>query len=82
MIVLVSVFLLSLVVSLIVILMYRLVLSLHHYVQRQVDKPRLAAWRKLATQQGFISFLSAPKEQVKIAKLSRSKDGIKAPWGW
>jgi hypothetical protein len=77
-----SVFLLSLVVSLIAILIYRLVLSLHSYVQSQVDKPRSVSWMKLVTQQGFGSFLSAPKEQAKVARLSRSKDDIKKPWGW
>lgn len=82
MLVLVSVISLSLVVSLIVILMYRLLSSLHSYVQRQVDKPRSVSWMKLATQEGFSSFLSAPKEQVKAARLSRSEDGFKAPWGW
>lgn len=82
MLVLVSVLLLSLIVSTIVIFMYRLVLSLHHHVQRQVDKPRSVSWMELATQQGFGSFLKAPEEHVRVAKLKRFRNGIKAPWGW
>ena len=80
--VLVSVFLLTLVASAFAIWMYRLLLSWHRYTQSQVDTPRLASWMKLATPQGFVSFLSAPVEQVKVARLSRSKDDIKEPWGW
>lgn len=82
MLVLISVFLLSLAVSLFVVWMYRLVISLHGYVQRQVDKPRLVSWLHLATHQGFASFLSTPPEKAKVAKLKRSRDGIKKPWGW
>ena len=79
---LVSVLLLTLVVSVFVIWMYRSLLSWHRYAQSQVDTPRSASWMKLATQQGFMSFLLAPKERVKARKLSKSKDGINAPWGW
>ena len=82
MLVLISIFLLSLAVSLVAVLMYRLVLSLHSHVQRQVDKPPLVSWMKLATQQGLTSFLSAPQEKAKVAKLNRSRDDIKKPWGW
>lgn len=82
MLVFVSVFLLSLIVSFVVILMYRLVLSLHQHVQSQVDKPRSVSWMKLATQEGFGSYLSAPTERVKVARLKGSRKGIKAPWGW
>lgn len=82
MLVLVSVFLLSLIVSLIVIWTYRLLMGCHSYVQRQVNTPRSVSWMKLATQEGFASFLSAPKERVKVARLRRSNDHIKAPWGW
>ena len=82
MLILVSVFLLSLVVSLTVVWTYRLLLGLHSYTQSQVNTPRSVSWIKLATPEGFASFLSAPKEQVKVARLRRSNDDIKAPWGW
>lgn len=82
MLLIVSVILFSLVASTIVVLMYRLVLNLHRYTQSQVDVPRSISWMKLATPQGFYSFLSAPKERVIATKLRSSKNETKAPWGW
>ena len=82
MLVLVLVFLLSLAVSLIVVWTYRLLIGWYFYAQSQINTPRSVSWMKLATLEGFASFLSAPKEQVKVARLRRSNDDIKAPWGW
>lgn len=79
---LVSTFFLTLVTSIFVIWMYRLLLSWHRYAQSQVDTPRSASWMKLATQQGFLLFLSGPGKQVKVAKLRSSRNGIKTAWGW
>jgi len=79
---LVTIFLLTLIASLTIVWIYRLLLSWHHYTQSQVDTPRSSAWMKIATPQGFASFLSAPKEQVKVANLKSARSGIKAPWGW
>jgi len=79
---LVSIFLLTLIASMFVIWLYRLLIGWHHYTQSQVDRPRSAAWLKIATQQGFMSFISAPKEPVRRAKLSRPTGNIKSPWGW
>jgi len=79
---LVSIFLFTLITSITIIWVYRLLLSWHNYVQSQVDTPSSASWMKVATPQGFVSFLSAPQERVKVANLRSSRKGIKAPWGW
>ncbi len=82
MLVLVSVFLLTLLASIIAVWMFRLLLSWYSHVQSQVNTPRPTSWLKLVNQQGLVSFLSAPKERVKVTKLRRSTANIKSPWGW
>ena len=82
MLVLVSVFLLSLVVSLIVVWTFRLLTGWYSYTQSQVSTPRSVSRIKLATLGGFASYISAPKEYVKATRLRRSNENIKTPWGW
>lgn len=79
---LVSILLLTLITAVAIVWMYRLVLNWHHYTESQVDTPRTASWKKLATPQGFASFLSIPKEKVNTARLRNSRNDVKAPWGW
>lgn len=82
MLVLVSIFLLSLAISIVVVWTYRLLVGAYTYTQSQVHAARSVSWLKLATFKGFASYLTAPKERVKSAKLKRSSDDIQAPWGW
>jgi len=76
------IFLLTLVMSVTVIWLYR---SLSGWVgsgQNLLREPDRADGMKMARQSGFINMFAAPKEKARNIRLRSTNKNIKAPWGW
>ena len=78
---LVTIFLATLLISTVVIWLYRTVAGLKVFNQAVVVARRGPAVRmKLRAQQGYISLIASKK--ARPVRLPRSTGTIKAPWGW
>ena len=80
---LVTIFLATLLISVVAIWLYRTVTSWKGYNSAVVARRGPAVRMKLKAQQGYISLISAPSQQkAKPVRLRRTTGTIKAPWGW
>ena len=79
---LVSIFLATLLLAVVVIWLYRAVSGWHGFKQTVVGHSRTTVRMKLRAQQGYISLIPPKRTEVKKVKPRTTKGGIKAPWGW
>ena len=80
---LVTIFLATLLISVVAIWLYRTVTGWKGFNQAVVARRGPAVRMKLKAQQGYISLISAPSlQKAKQVRLRRSTGTIKAPWGW
>jgi len=80
---LVTIFLATLLISVVAIWLYRTVTGWKGFNQAVVARRGPAVRMKLRAQQGYISLISAPSlQKAKTVRLRRSTGTIKAPWGW
>ena len=80
---LVTIFLATLLISVVVIWLYRTVTGWKGFNQAVVARRGPAVRMKLRAQQGYISLISAPSlQKAKTVRLRKSTGTIKAPWGW
>jgi hypothetical protein len=81
---LVTIFLATLLISVVAIWLYRTVTGWKGFNQAVVVARRGPTVRmKLRAQQGYISLISAASNQkAKPVRLRKSTGTIKAPWGW
>ena len=80
---LVTIFLATLLISLVAIWMYRTVAGWKGFNQAVVARRGPAVRMKLRAQQGYISLISAASnKKARPVRLRRSTGTIKAPWGW
>ena len=80
---LVTIFLATLLISTVVIWLYRTVTSWKGFNQAVVARRGPTVRMKLRAQQGYISLISAASnKKVRPVRLRRSTGTIKAPWGW
>ena len=77
---LVTIFLATLLISLVAIWMYRTVAGWKGFNQAVVARRGPAVRMKLRAQQGYISLIASQK--ARPVRLPRSTGTIKAPWGW
>ena len=80
---LVTIFLATLLISVVAIWLYRTVTGWKGFNQAVVARRGPAVRMKLRAQQGYISLISAPSlQKAKPVRLRISTGTIKAPWGW
>jgi len=80
---LVTIFLATLLISVVAIWSYRTVAGLKRFKRTVVAHRGPAVRMKLRAQQGYISLISAPSlQKAKPVRLRKSTGTIKAPWGW
>lgn len=79
---LVSFFLVALIASATAIWLYRKISGWQGFTRVVVGRSQSTDRMKIELQQGFISLVSSPREQVKNVKLHSPRGGIKTPWGW
>jgi len=80
---LVTIFLTTLLISVVAIWLYRTVAGWKGFNSAVIARRGPAVRMKLRAQQGYISLISAPSRQkAKPVRLRRSTGTIKAPWGW
>ena len=77
-----TLFLVSFIVSITIIKLYRLIASRQGFSQVTVANPGKTKKRLLKPQQRFNSLGLSTRGHAKYTTLSNSKGGIKAPWGW
>jgi hypothetical protein len=77
---LVTIFLATLLISTVVIWLYRTVSGWKGFNQAVVARRGPVVRMKLRAQQGYISLIASQK--AKPVRLRRSTGTIKAPWGW
>ena len=77
---LVTIFLATLLISTVVIWLYRTVTGWKGFNQAVVARRGPAVRMKLRAQQGYISLIASKK--ARPVRLPRSTGTIKAPWGW
>ena len=79
---LIAIFLTTLVISATAVWLYRRLSSWGGISTSLVGSTRPTSRKKIGLQQGFVSFVSKPRNQVKTVKLRVPRGGIKTPWGW
>ncbi len=80
---LVFIFLITLLVSVSTVWLYRTVSGWKGFNQAVVARRGPVVRMKLRAQQGYISLIAAPSRQkARPVRLRRSTGTIKAPWGW
>ena len=80
---LVTIFLATLLISVVSIWLYRTVSGWKGFNQTVVVRRGPTMRMKLSAQQGYISLMTAPSQQkTRPARLRRHTGTIKAPWGW
>ncbi len=80
---LVTIFLATLLISTVVIWLYRTVTGWKGFNQAVVARRGPTVRMKLRAQQGYISLISAASnKKARPVRLRRSTGTIKAPWGW
>lgn len=80
---LVTIFLTTLLISVVAIWLYRTVSGWKGFNRAVVARRGPVVRMKLRAQQGYISLISAPsRQETKPIRLRRSTGTIKAPWGW
>ncbi|MFC1701830.1 hypothetical protein ACFL1J_03685 [Pseudomonadota bacterium] len=80
---LVTIFLVTLLASAMAVWVYRKISGWEGLGDISVARtPQRGGKRKMGLQQGFVSLVSAPKEQARNKRLRSPNGGIKAPWGW
>ena len=78
----IALFLVTLIISTIVVWVYRLVSHWSGFKQSLVSDPDTESRRILKAQKGFISLFSLSSESAKHKMLRSPKGGLKTPWGW
>ena len=82
MLVLVTTFLVTIIMSATAVWGYRKLSGWQGLTETAVGRPQSSRRMQISTQQGFISLASKRvKKPIKV-KLRRPKGNIKAPWGW
>jgi hypothetical protein len=79
---LVSIFLVTLLISISVIWMYRRVSAWHGFSETLVGRSQPAMRMKMGAQQGFISLERKTNRNAKAVKLRGRGRAVKTPWGW
>jgi hypothetical protein len=79
---LVTLFLVSLLISMAAIWLYRSVSDWQISEKNVVGRRNKTMGKKLKTQLGFISPPSASRKKAQIGRCRNPKGGTKAPWGW
>ena len=80
---LVIMFLVTLLISVVTIWLYRAVSGWKGFNRAVVVRRGPTVRMKLRAQQGYISLISEPSQQkAKPVRLRRTTGTIKAPWGW
>jgi hypothetical protein len=80
--VLITIFLITLTVDATAVWLYRLVSKWHGFNQPIVGYSGNTTLIKLQAQQGFVSLTSSFRDGAKHKKLRSPKGGFKTPWGW
>ena len=80
---LVTIFLATLLISVVAIWLYRTVSGWKGFNRAVVVRRGSVVRMKLKAQQGYVSLISAPSlQKAKPVRLRKSTGTIKAPWGW
>ena len=79
---LVTIFLGTFLIALVVVRLYRAVAGWQGFKQGVVGREGKASRMTLKAQMGYITLLSASRQEAKSVRLRSPKGGIKAPWGW
>jgi hypothetical protein len=82
MLILVTFFLISLVVSTIAIWLYRFISNWEGFNQLTVGNSAKNTRRSFGTQQGYIRAASSTRRRAKSMMLPAAGNSIKTPWGW
>jgi hypothetical protein len=77
-----TIFLLTFVMSLTIIWLYRSLSGWKGFGENLTRDLDQADGMKIARQSGFINMFSAPKEKARNIRLRNTNKNIKAPWGW
>ena len=82
MLVFVTLFLISLLISATAIWLYRMVSNLRDSKYQRATRPGTKPRVMLKAQQGLVSLITPTLKNKKHRALRSPKGGIKAPWGW
>jgi hypothetical protein len=77
-----SIFLVTLMISVTVIWVYRKISGWDGFSGALVGRPQPAKRMKIGTQQGFISLQRKSNKRPKSVMLRGRKIVVKTPWGW
>ncbi len=79
---LVMIFLVTLIVSVTIIWLYRKISGWDGFSEALVGRPQPAVRMKIGTQQGFISLQKKTDKKPKTVMLRGRRIAVKTPWGW
>ena len=79
---LVVIFLVTLLISITTIWLYRKLSGWHGFEDKVVGRHKPNPRMKVGLQQGFVSLMTKPTSKAKTVRLPRQSGGHKAPWGW
>ena len=82
MLMLVTLFLVSLIISATVIWLCRLIFNWHNFKETVADDPDITTRDKIEAFRGFMSLFASAREPIEAKSLRSPDDNIRAPWGW
>ena len=82
MLMLITLFLVSLIISATVIWLCRLIFNWHNFMETLVDEPDKTTHDKIEAFRGFMSLFASAREPIEAKSLRSPDDNIRAPWGW
>jgi hypothetical protein len=82
MLMLVTLFLVSLIISATVIWLCRLIFNWHNFKETVADDPDKTTRDKIEAFRVFMSLFASAREPAEAKSLRSPDDNIRAPWGW